>query len=256
MMNILIVDDEHILLKFMEKRIKELVPKAVVVSFDNCQDALNYADNNIINIAFLDIHMTGITGLELAEKLRETYPKINIIFTTGYDSYAVDAFKLNASGYIMKPVTEESIKKELDNLRYPVEESMNKRITFQCFGNFEAFVDSKPIDFKFTKTKELLAYLVYKRGALCSNEEIISVLWEDFNDHISYFKQLRQDLDQTFCNLDCENLLVRQRGKMGINTKYAQCDYYDYLNGSIPAVKEFMSQYSWGENVTALLDKD
>ena len=49
-MNILIVDDEHILLKFMEKRIKELMPKAVIASFDNCQDAINYAENNIINI--------------------------------------------------------------------------------------------------------------------------------------------------------------------------------------------------------------
>ena len=46
-MNILIVDDEHILLKFMEKRIKELMPKAVIASFDNCQDAINYAENNL-----------------------------------------------------------------------------------------------------------------------------------------------------------------------------------------------------------------
>ncbi|MBP5568263.1 MAG: response regulator [Treponema sp.] len=255
-MNILIVDDEHILLKFMEKRIKELMPKAVIASFDNCQDAINYAENNIINIAFLDIHMSGITGLELAESLKQTFPKINIIFTTGYDSFAIEAFKMNASGYIMKPVTKESIQKELNNLRYPVEETIQKRITFQCFGNFEAFVDSKPIEFKFSKTKELLAYLVYKRGALCSNEEIIGVLWEDFNDHTSYFKQLRQDLDIALCNLDCENILVRQRGKMGINTQFVECDYYNYLNGSTPTVNEFMSQYSWGENVTALLDKN
>lgn len=253
-MNILVVDDESILLKHLMKLISDILPTAEINGFTQCDKAIDFANDNKIDIAFLDIRMTGMTGVELASILQENYPKMNIIFTTGYDSYALDAFKLNASDYLLKPITKEGVQKTLENLRYPITETHDIKVRFQCFGNFEVFVNSKPVEFKFSKTKELLAYLVYKRGALCTNEEIISVLWEDFSNHSSYFKQLRQDLNKTLCDLDCEDIIVRQRGKTGIVVEAVECDYYNYLNGDEASVKEFMSQYPWAEEVTALLN--
>lgn len=254
-MTVLIVDDETILLNHLKKVVAQILPEAQIEGFDNCDEALSFADDNKIDIAFLDIQMVGMTGLEFASNLVETHQKINIIFTTGYEQYAMDAFKLNASGYLLKPITKDAVIKALENLRYPIMDDDQIRVKFQCFGNFEVFIDEKPLEFKFSKTKELLAFLVSKRGALCSNEEIISVLWEDFNDHNSYFKQLRQDLDKTLCENNCENILVRQRGKTGILVNKVDCDYFRYLNGEKITVREFMSQYSWGEDVTALLQQ-
>lgn len=253
-MNILVVDDESILLKHLIKILNEILPNAEITGFSQSNKAIEFANDNKIDIAFLDIQMIGMTGVELAATLQKSYPKMNIIFTTGYDSYALDAFKLNASAYLLKPITKDSVIKALENLRYPILDKKEIRTRFQCFGNFEVFIDSKPVEFKFSKTKELLAYLVYKRGALCSNEEIISVLWEDFSNHSSYFKQLRQDLNKTLCDLDCENIIIRQRGKTAISTDLVECDYYDYLDGEEATIKEFMSQYPWAEEVTGLLN--
>lgn len=255
-MNILVVDDESILLKHLIKILSDIIPSAEITGFSQSDKAIEFANDNKIDIAFLDIQMIGMTGVELAAVLQESYPKMNIIFTTGYDSYALDAFKLNASAYLLKPITKDSVIKALENLRYPIVDKYEIRTRFQCFGNFEVFVDSKPVEFKFSKTKELLAYLVYKRGALCSNEEIISVLWEDFSNHSSYFKQLRQDLNKTLCDLDCENIIIRQRGKTAIAADLIECDYYKYLEGEPASVKEFMSQYPWAEEVTGLLNQD
>lgn len=252
-MKIIIVDDEHILLKHLEKRVREITHCNNIKTYDNCNDVLEEIKTEFIDIAFLDIQMTGMNGMELAEILKKKFPRINIIFTTGHENFAVNAFNLNASAYLLKPITNESIRKALANLRYPVTEDIKSKIQFQCFGNFEVFYNSKPVEFKFNKTKEFLAYLVYKRGALCSNEEIISVLWDDFKQHNSYFKQLRQDLDNSLSSIGCNNILIWQRGKIGINTKIVECDYYEYLNGGKAVVKEFMTQYSWAEDVTALL---
>lgn len=252
-MTILIIDDEHLLLKHLNNLLLTINPQFKIVTFDNCEKGLEFVDNNKIDIAFLDIQMVGMTGVEFAEKLVEIWPKANIIFTTGYDNYAIDAFKLNASGYLLKPITKEAVEKSLNSLRYPIEETDKSKVRFQCFGNFEVFINEKPVEFKFSKTKELLAYLVYKRGSLCTNEEIITVLWEDDREHMSYFKQLRQDLDNTLCENNCEQILVRQRGKTGVLVEQVECDYYEYLKGAPATIKEFMSQYSWSEEITALL---
>lgn len=253
-MNVIIVEDEHILLNHMFKLVQELLPDAKISSFENYLLATSFIHNNKIDIAFLDIQIGTHSGLDIAKSIHSKNPKANIIITTGYDEYAVKAFDLNVSSYLLKPITKKSLEKALNNLRYPLETTEQTELTAQCFGNFEFFVNSKPMEFKFNKTKELLAYLIYKRGTLCSNQEIISVLWEDFKDHNSYFKQLRQDLDKTLAYYKCEQILVRQRGKMGICTHLINCDYYDYLNGKEPLVKEFMAQYSWAEEVTALLN--
>lgn len=74
---------------------------------------------NKIDIAFLDIETPVINGIQLAKKLKKVNPLVNIIFVTAYDTYALDAYKLHASGYITKPVNESKIKEELDGLRYP-----------------------------------------------------------------------------------------------------------------------------------------
>lgn len=84
--------------------------------------------------------MRGMTGVELAKKLKDAYPKINIIFVTGFDQYTGEAMKMHASGYIMKPVTAEKVKEEMENLRNPIEPLSDKLLRVQCFGNFDVFI--------------------------------------------------------------------------------------------------------------------
>lgn len=254
-MRIIAVDDRKIALENLLTAIKEAEPDSVVKGFRSSAEAYDFALENPCEIAFLDIQMHGFSGIELAKRLKINNPKINIIFTTGYSEYAGEAFKLHASGYIMKPVTTEKIRKELDNLRFPLAAVDSKRVRIHAFGNFEVTLDGIPVEFQYQKTKELLAYLVDRCGALCTNREIMAVLWENEIKE-SYFKNIRVDL------LKClpKEIFVKQRGRLGVIPDMVSCDYYEWIDGKPLAINaytgEYMTQYSWAETTLGDLKRN
>lgn len=209
---------------------------------------------------FLDIELPDINGLELAKKIKSVYGNANIIFVTGHPEYALDAHKVFASGFLVKPYTEEDVRCVLANLRFPVAPKDTHDIRIQCFGNFEVFYKGVPVKFRRNKSKELLAYLVMRKGALCSHGEILQVLWEELPDSASLHAGLRNlifDLSHTFEEFGVDNLLERQRGALAVNTDILDCDYYKYLRGDLIYGHlyrgEFMYQYSWAEETAANL---
>ena len=250
-MKLLLVDDEPLVLNMLDKAVAEALPGEERSCFTSATKAMAFAETNRIDIAFLDINMRVMDGLTMARALKDRYPKINIIFCTGYSEYAVGAMRLYCSAYLMKPVTVGAVKEALANLRYPIEQK--PRVRFQCFGNFEAFCDGKPIEFRFRRTKELLAYLVDRAGASCT---IAQVLAGAFEDSISrpYFNQLRNDLFQTLEELGVMDCLDVARGAAAIRRDRVECDYYDYLDGKTNRKPtEYMTQYSFGEYTLATL---
>lgn len=254
-MRIIAVDDEKIALEALSGAIKAIVSEDEVVSFRYPEDALNYAKENICDIAFLDIEMVGMSGVELAEELKKQNSEINIVFCTGYGNYRDKAFELHASGYLMKPITPEKIKRELENLRRPITEK--KKLKVQTFGNFEVYVDGKPLAFKYRRTKELFAYLVDRVGAMCTVGEIIGILFENDGGREDYFQKLRRDLLSTLEEAGCSDAIVHKRGMLGIVISEIQCDYYDCLSKkkdfSSCYFGEYMSQYSFAEYTNAQL---
>ena len=249
-MKLLLVDDEKLALETLEEAVLTVLPNAECHAFQKAALALAYAEENKIDIAFLDIDMPVINGLEMAKRLIKINPNTNIIFVTGFAEYALDAFNLYASAYLTKPVSADAISEALTHLRHPVEE---RRVSFHCFGNFEAYCDHAPIRFSLSRTKELLAYLVDRQGAECRRGEIIAALFED-ELNIEYYKKLRKDLIDTFAALGAEDALIVSRGGLAINRDKVQCDYYDYLAGerSDPPT-EYMTQYSFAEETFARL---
>ena len=101
-MHIIATDDEQSALNVLMGAIKEAVPVATVHGFRNPLEALEFMKETKCEIAFLDIQMREMSGIILARKLKEIYPKVNIVFVTGYSQYANEAFALNASGYVYK----------------------------------------------------------------------------------------------------------------------------------------------------------
>ena len=249
-MRILAVDDEKIALKLLVSSIKTADPSAEVISFDNPKDALELVKNTPCDVAFLDIQMKHYHGIRLAQELKLLYPGINIVFATGYDEYMGDAFEMHASGYVMKPVTPEKVRREIADLRCPLQPEGKKRVRFQTFGYFEMFVDEKPLTFGYDKTKEMMAYLVDREGALCSNNEIMAQLWQD-DRHSSYLRRLKKDLMDTLTKAGCEEIVIYARGRIGILCDKVDCDYYDWKKGLPYALNaylgEYMAQYGWAE---------
>lgn len=257
-MRIIAVDDERLALESLLGSIKKAAPAAEVMGFRYAEDALAYALEETVDVAFLDIKMMGCTGVSVAERLKEIHPRINIIFATGFGSYRDAAFDMHASGYLVKPITPDKVQRELENLRYPVHPTSSKRIRVRAFGNFEVMCDGKPVAFKYSKSKELLAYLVDRKGAMCTVGECKAVLFEDDKGHDTYFKSLRRDLLDVFETLGCEDVIASERGKLGIIIDAVECDYYNYLRGRRQGVNdyagEYMSQYSWAELTYANLE--
>ena len=254
-MIVIAVDDERFALENLAESIRLASPDARIHRFRYPEDALIFAAESHVDVAFLDVEMIGMNGVELAERLKLHHPDINIIFSTGYGHYRDAAFDLHASGYLTKPITPEKVKKELENLRRPVRDS--KRIRIRAFGNFEVYLDGSPISFKYSKTKEMLAYLVDRKGSLCTNGEIMAVLFEDDNGHEAYFRSLRKDLTDILEAAGCSGILSQQRGRIGIVPEQVECDYFNWCSGKRSGSNafhgEYMTQYSWSEYTNAML---
>ncbi|MEE1200063.1 MAG: response regulator [Christensenellales bacterium] len=261
-MIIIIVDDEVHALEELEDTVLGAVAEAEVHLFRKAEDALAFAQTARIDVAFLDIEMRGMNGLQLAKALKDIYGQTNIIFVTSYSEYAVQAFALHPSGYLLKPVGEKELLRELENLRFPIEVQEEKRLRLHCFGNFDAYVGNEQIHFGRSKTKEILAYLTDRQGSSCTMGELIAVLWENKPVNASMRSNLRgliYDLKHTLQNAGVSDAICKKRNELALVTKKVECDYYEFLKGNPAAVNlyrgEYMAQYSWAEMTTgALMD--
>ena len=101
--NILIVDDNKIALTTMKQLASQVKDITVAGECANAVDAYDFLQEQPVDLVFLDIEMTGMTGIELTKNLG--YKKPLIIFTTSKREYAAEAFDLNVADYIVKPVT-------------------------------------------------------------------------------------------------------------------------------------------------------
>ena len=258
-MLIFAVDDEPLALENITDAIKKAAPKDTVRFFRSAEDAMKAAAETAPDVAFLDIKLRTQSGIELAQQLLSLKPRLNVIFTTGYRDYMETAFEMHASGYIVKPVTEEKIKRELANLRYPVPDEYADRLRVVTFGDFEVFAGDEPISFSLQKTRELMAILINQNG-LSYNSKLADILWEDgqgLQKHGSYFQNILSDLNGTLAKHGCANVLIRRKGLTGLDKRFLDCDYYDFLAGKPEAVRAFhgkyMSLYSWAEETLAFL---
>ena len=261
-LRIIAVDDEKAAQFFMEEAIMAAKPDCQLQSFDLPNEAIEYVKSNPVDVAFLDIEMPQMNGVELAEKLIEINPKINIIFATAYPDFGLDAMKIHASGYVLKPVSETAVKKELDNLRNPVENKDAPRVKIECFGAFELFVDGVPVKFARTKAKECLAVIVDKAGQNISRREIAVEIFEDREydkNTADYMSKITREMERELENHGALDILRKDEYYFSLDTSKVNCDYLNMLSGDEEAKKAFngvyMSRYTWAEDTVGRLCK-
>ena len=261
-MIILTVNDNPDELQANCEALRKSCPEAEILCFDNSLSALAEARKKEIDVAFLCADMPELNGIDLGQYLKELNPYVNLIYLADGEEFGYSALSLHASGYLLKPATDQSVQDEISDLRYPEERKQHKRVFAQTFGNFELFVDGKPVNFKYTRTKEVVALLINNRGAQTTNGEIIASLWEDDGDpekKTSYLSNLRQDLQNTFSRLKLNGIIIKQRGSMAIATDRIECDLYDWLekkkDSKYHYLGDYMNQYSWPEYRHAELDE-
>ncbi len=254
-MRYLLVDDEMMSLALLKNEVESAVGDAEIVDFQNPEEAYEYAKEHLCDVAFLDIEMTQMNGIMLGKLLKELNPQINLIFVTAYNSYGMDAFGLHASGYVLKPVTAEAISRELKEIRFPKDDKRGgKRMRAVTFGQFDFWLDGKPVHFGRAKSKELLAYLIHRKGSGVTRKELAAVIFED-SDYSrtvqDYVSKIVRELEGTLKKNEISGLLLHDRNYYSVNTELFSCDAYEFDENDPIAVNsyrgEYMAQYSWAE---------
>ena len=252
---VLVVDDEIDMLEALCEAVSVSPDVDTVTVFSSCAAAIVYAQEHPVDIAFLGINTRGISGFALAEKLMALQPRCKIIFCTGYEEYAVSAFQLHVSGYLMKPITPEAVQKEIDHIKGV--KATEKLLTIKCFGNFEVLYNGEILPFKRKKAKELLAVLIDRNGAGMTAKQICAILFPDDTDdtkNAAYLRQLVLDLKNTLKTIRAEDVLQHDTPYYRIDTNLVRCDYLSFLETGKPEFHgEYMTQYSWAEETCAML---
>lgn len=259
-MKIIFVDDEttaHIKFKSYAKRAGVLEN---TVFFYDPEEADGYIRQNPVDIAVLDIEMAGMSGIELGRAIKAFDANIKIIYTTGYGEYALDAFGVDAMGYLMKPYSFEDLQKELDKAMrmQPIREN---KIIVKTIPRFEVFVDDKPLVFSRKKVKELLALMVDRQGVTLPTGEAIAYLWEDRPDDQKTKTLFRVTLKRLYDFLEEKNIrciLHEDPNIRAVDPSAFACDSYMLLDGSIEEMKKYnglyMEEYAWAEDTNAKIE--
>lgn len=249
-MKIMIVDDERIASEELydicvsHPKIKE------ANVFNNPAEALYFiSEHNDIDIAFLDIEMPVMTGLELAKKINEINYSTKIVFVTGFKEYAYDAFKVNAIGYILKPYDDDTVFQEIEKADAFKNVVSSNEIAIKTFGYFDIFVNRKPVYFSSAKAKEFMALLVDRQGSSVSTEQAVSILWPDrnYDDSVqSLFRKVLRSLRNSLSDAGILDILIDERNQRSIDTTKFKCDYYKFIQNPQENLESFHGEYMTG----------
>lgn len=213
-----------------------------------------------MDLALLDVEMSGMTGIELAAVLKQRQPDAAVVFLTAYPKYAVDAFAVRASGYLLKPVTPEALAADVAHALSGRRKPLEGHVVIRTFGAFDVLADGRMVEFKRAKSKEILAFLVDRQGGTATRAEVFAALWEDR----AYDRGMQKHLDNcvralrnTLREYGIEEILETTRGTLRVNPDTFVCDLYRFLEGDRDAVQayrgEYMSAYSWANMTESLL---
>ena len=245
-MRALCVDDEYLLLRGLREAVAASPLITSVEAFDDCQDALDWARTHEFDVAFLDIRMPVMDGLELGRELRKLHPKVPLFFCTGYKDYAVDAFDIHADGYLVKPVTAERVQQELEYLRS--EDGPPPLLTVRCYGGFEVYdAQGQPLRFRRTRARELLALLVHRGGMGITAKKVCALMFEDDGEmdqkNMNYFFKLYYDLVRVLQETGAGEVLQKNYNNYCVDMSRIRVD--ETGKGTLP----YLEEYDWAEEI-------
>jgi two-component SAPR family response regulator len=230
MIRIAAVDDEMHTLKRFKRMVVKIKELELCGLFESGEELLAYLKEHPLDAIFLDIEMPDVNGLQLCEQVLDLDENIDIIFVTAFNQYAVEAFELQAIDYIMKPFTEERLHKTVRRLLKTQRTDLAARKPFiQCFGDFEVFLDGEAMQWKNSKAKEILAFLVHKEGVPVNGEKIADAVWPEYDAQKSKtnFHANTYLLRRRLAEAGISQMLENRRGNYRVITEEVDCDLYE-----------------------------
>lgn len=268
-MIVLAIDDEKLALANLVDELKKVFFDHQICDFLSPSKALAFIEemknnNQTVDYIFTDINMPIINGIDMAKIVKNIFPKVKIFFCTAYSEYSLEAWSMKAKGYILKPISAAKIEEVLQEMvgDWKHEDNDGKIIKVKTFGDFEVFLNGKPIEFERSKSKELLAYLIDRKGASVTTERIASILFEDKNYDRSVKNMTTtvvSSLRNTLKKYGIEDVLVKSWNQLAVNIDKIKCDAYDFEKYDLVAINsyegDYMYGYSWAEFSVPKYDK-
>lgn len=259
-MRVIYVDDEKPALdnfRFVASEIKEINQLEL---FLKATDALAWLDTNEADIAFLDMEMAGMHGLRLAEKIKRKKRSVHIVFVTAYSQFALDAFGVEAIGYVMKPYAVETIRSEVQKAA-KLKVVNEKEAVIETMPIFSLSVGERMVEFGREKPRELMAFLVDRGNAGVSASEAISYLWPDRPSDAatqSLYRVTMKRLKDVLKRYGIDSLIIGNGKKKYLDTEKVECDLYKALAGDEKIIMryagEYLKEYSWAESRNAQIE--
>lgn len=256
-MNVIYVDDEPMQIKNFCLTTEGMKRIDNLETFETGQDALEWVKEHSADVAFLDIEMPVMNGIELAKKLREINKNIRIIFVTAYAQYALDAFGVDAIGYLLKPYTSEDIEKQLQKAFY-MRDIPKTEIQIKTMPNLQIWVNGSQLVLGQTKQVELLAYFVHRGEEGVTKLDAMETLWSGYSTESVYWttmSRLKSLLDEA----GISNLITARGQAKCININIVDCDLYRMLSGDDTAIRnyngQYLEEYVWAADRKKQLDE-
>ncbi len=238
MIRAIIVDDEELSLISLEKKLHAFPNILVVKSYTNHNHILDDIKKENIDIAFLDIEMIGLNGLDLAEAILSIQSSIHIVFVTAHSEYAVQAFEINSIDYLLKPVTSRRLQKTMDRLTEMKEKSTNtiteenftSPLVVNCFGELHVFHDNQLLHFKTAKVKELFAFLLTHINKYIHRDIIIESLWseQEYKKSKINLHTCVSHLRKTLNNIGYKNCITFSNQSYALSLDFIDCDTMNF----------------------------
>lgn len=181
----ILVDDEPLAAQLLERKLSAFENITVVKIYSNPMHVVEDLQHVSYNVAFLDIEMPGINGLDLAELILNATSNVHIVFITAYREYAVQAFELNSIDYLVKPLTDDRLEKTIERVQQQlisVPQMQKKKdyvLRIQCFSDFNVMFGQEPVKWTTAKVKELFALLLTHHQTYINRDLLIETLWPD-----------------------------------------------------------------------------
>lgn len=260
-LRVVAVDDEPLALGDLVRALQEQLADGTVEAFSLPEQALDHVRHHRVDAVFCDIEMPGMNGIAFAKLVKDLQPEAHIVFATSFDSYALDAFALHATGYLLKPVDPRDLRRELTFI-YEHPARAGQRIEVTTFGGFKVRVDGVAVAFRRTKAKELLALLVDRQGASVSAREACATLWEDKPHNASqrsYYQTIVADLRATLAQAGAGDMIAKSWNSLSVVPDAIDCDLYRFMAGDPLAINayrgNYLPAYSWAEFSVGALER-
>lgn len=231
-MRAIVVDDEYLALQSMTRMLQRF-EVTVAGAYQDPREALRLQREADADVAFVDIEMPELNGLELAARLQAEQPGLQIVFVTAYEQYAIEAFELAAIDYLLKPIQLKRLETTIQRLLARRAESVPEPAQLPaasptvCFFHHLSFQDAEgqplAITWRTAKARELLAYLIHSGGKTPSKEELLDRIWPD------------ADPDKSVTHLHTTIYQVRQSMKQlrfPLSLHYKEGRYHIELGGT------------------------